>query len=158
MPDGNPAAIETPADLAKAGVRVVAALPEVPITKYTTEVLANLAELEGYPDGFAEAVTANTVSEEENVRAVLAKIELGEGDAALVYVTDALSSEGVDTVAIPDDANVLVTYAAVTVGASSQPALAADFLEFLVGPEAQAVLASDGFVPVAGAPSESPAP
>ena len=108
MPDGNPAAIETPADLAKDGVRVVAALPEVPITKYTTEVLANLAELEGYPDGFAEAVTANTVSEEENVRAVLAKIELGEGDAALVYVTDALSSEGVDTVAIPDEANVLV--------------------------------------------------
>ena len=158
VPDGNPAGIETPADLAKDGVRVVAALPEVPITKYTTEVLANLAELEGYPDGFVEAVTANTVSEEENVRAVLAKIELGEGDAALVYVTDALSSEGVDTVAIPDEANVLVTYAAVTVGASSQPALAADFLEFLVGPEAQAVLASDGFVPVAGAPSESPAP
>ena len=158
VPDGNPAGIETPADLAKDGVRVVAALPEVPITKYTTEVLANLAGLEGYPDGFAEAVTANTVSEEENVRAVLAKIELGEGDAALVYVTDALSSEGVDTVAIPDAANVLVTYAAVTVGASSQPALAADFLEFLVGPEAQAVLASDGFVPVAGAPSESPAP
>jgi molybdate transport system substrate-binding protein len=150
VPDGNPASIETPADLARVGVRVVAALPEVPITKYTTEVLANLAGLEGYPDGFAEAVTANTVSEEENVRAVLTKIELGEGDAALVYVTDALSSAGVDSVAIPEEANVLVTYAAVTVGASSQPALAADFLEFLVGQEAQGVLESYGFVPVGG--------
>jgi molybdate transport system substrate-binding protein len=147
-PQGNPASIESPRDLARVGLRVVAALPDVPITRYTTEVVANLAGLEGYPDGFAEAVTANIVSEEENVRAVLTKIELGEGDAALVYATDALSSSGVNVVPIPGDANVLATYAAVTVGASSQPAEAAAFLDFLVGPEAQAILAAHGFVPV----------
>jgi molybdate transport system substrate-binding protein len=156
VPNGNPAGIESAADLADAGVRVVAALPEVPITRYTTDVIANLAALEGYPDGYAEAVTANTVSEEENVRAILTKVELGEGDAAIVYVTDALSSQGVEAIPVPDEANVLATYAAVTVGSSTRPALAADFLAFLVGPEAQAVLESYGFVPVAAAPSESP--
>jgi molybdate transport system substrate-binding protein len=158
VPSGNPAGIESPADLAREGVRVVAALPEVPITRYTTEVVANLAALEGYPEGYARAVTANTVSEEENVRAVLTKIELGEGDAAIVYVTDALSSAGVEAIPIPDEASVLATYAVVTVGSSTQPALAANVLEFLVGPEAQAVLESGGFVPVAGTASESPAP
>ena len=156
VPKGNPAAIETPADLAKADVRVVAALPDVPITQYTTQVVANLAALDGYADGFAEAVTANTVSEEENVRAVLTKIELGEGDAALVYATDALSSDGVEVVPIPDEANVLATYAAVTVGASSQPAEAVAFLEFLIGPEAQAILAAHGFVPVIQTATASP--
>jgi molybdate transport system substrate-binding protein len=156
VPNGNPAAIETPADLARSGVRMVAALPDVPITRYATQVVANLAALDGYPNAFAEAVTANLVSEEENVRAVLTKIELGEGDAALVYATDALSSSGVDVVPIPGDANVLATYAAVTVGASSQPAAAAAFLDFLVGPEAQAILAAHGFVPVIQTAEASP--
>jgi molybdate transport system substrate-binding protein len=156
VPVGNPAAIETPADLARTGVRVVAALPDVPITRYTTQVVANLAGLDGYPEAFAEAVTANTVSEEENVRAVLTKIELGEGDAALVYATDAHSSSGVEVVPIPDEANELATYAAVTVGASAHPSEAAAFLDLLVGPEAQAILATYGFVPVIQIAQESP--
>lgn len=146
VPTDDPAAIASPADLARPGVRVVAAGPEVPITKYATAVIENLAELPDYPADFAAAVAANTVSEEDNVRAVLAKIELGEGDAAIVYLTDARSSTGVATVELPDVANVPASYAAVAVGASSQPELAADFLGFLTGPEAQAVLASYGFL------------
>jgi molybdate transport system substrate-binding protein len=158
VPTGNPAGIESPADLAREGVRVVAAGPEVPITRYTTEAIANLGALEGYPAGFVEAVVSNTVSEEDNVRAVLTKIELGEGDAAIVYVTDAASSDQVETVAIPDEANVPATYAAVTVGASTQPALAASFLDFITGPEGQAVLAGYGFLTQAGGAGPSPAP
>ena len=100
VPADDPAAIATPADLARPGVRVVAAGPEVPITAYATEVIAKLAELPGYPADFAAAVAANTVSEEDNVRAVLAKIELGEGDAAIAYLTDAQSSDGVAAVEI----------------------------------------------------------
>jgi molybdate transport system substrate-binding protein len=156
VPAGNPAGIESAADLATSGVRVVTALPDVPITRYTTQLLATLAGLEGYPDGFAQAVTANTVSEEENVRAILTRIELGEGDAALVYVTDALSSAAVEMVPLPDEADVLATYAALGAGTTSQPALAAAFLEFLVGPEAQAILAAHGFVTLSDAARASP--
>jgi molybdate transport system substrate-binding protein len=155
VPEGNPAGIESPADLAATGVLFVTALPDVPITRYTTQVIANLGELEGYPEGYVEAVTANTVSEEENVRAVLTKIELGEGDAAMVYTTDALSSEGVETVGIPDEANVLATYAAVTVVESAHPTQAASFLAFLLGPEAQGVLETYGFIPVGQTATEA---
>jgi molybdate transport system substrate-binding protein len=119
----------------------------VPITRYAVEAIENLAALPGYPADFVAAVAANSVSEEDNVRAVLAKVELGEADAAIVYLTDAWSSDGVTSVPIPAEANVPATYAAVAVGASSQPGLAAGFLEFLTGPDAQAVLASYGFLP-----------
>ena len=147
VPSGNPAGIETPADLARPGVRFVKAGPEVPITRYATEAIENLASLPGYPSDFVAAVTANIVSEEDNVRAVLAKIELGEGDAAIVYVTDAAASELVERVAIPDEGNVPATYAAVANIDAPNPALAPEFLSFLTGPEAQAVLAGFGFRP-----------
>jgi molybdate transport system substrate-binding protein len=158
VPTGNPAGIASPADIARSGVRVVAAGPEVPITRYTTQAIQNLGALEGYPADFAAAVTANTVSEEDNVRAVLTKIELGEGDAAIVYVTDAASSDQVETVAIPDEANVPATYAAVTIGSAAQPALAAEFLEFVTGVEGQSVLVGHGFLPVGVEASQQPSP
>jgi molybdate transport system substrate-binding protein len=158
VPAGNPAGITSPADLAREGVRVVAAGPEVPITRYATKAIENLAGLEGYPEGYVAAVAANTVSEEDNVRAVLAKIELGEGDAAIVYLTDAASSDAVQKVAIPDEANVPASYAAVTTYAAPQPALAAELLDFLGGPEAQAVLAGYGFLPADGQTTPSPSP
>jgi molybdate transport system substrate-binding protein len=81
------------------------------------------------------------------VRAVLTKIELGEGDAAIVYVTDAASSQGVETVPIPDEANVPATYAAVAITDAPEVTLAAAFLGFLLSPEAQDILAGYGFLP-----------
>lgn len=147
VPTGNPAGITSPADLAKPGLKIVAAGADVPITKYAVQVVDNLAALPGYPADFAAAYAANVVSEEDNVKAVLAKIELGEGDAAIVYLTDAASSAAVETVAVPDEANVLATYGAVSVNDAADPALASDFLAFLAGPEAQAILAGYGFLP-----------
>jgi molybdate transport system substrate-binding protein len=147
VPTDDPAAIETPADLARPGIRYVTAGPEVPITRYATEAIENLGALPDYPAGYAAAVTANIVSEEDNVRAVLAKIELGEGDAAIVYATDAAASELVETIPIPDEANVPATYAAVASIDAPNPALAPEFLSFLTGPEAQAILADFGFEP-----------
>ena len=82
--------MQSPADLAEPGVRIVAAGPGVPITRYADEALAQLAATMPDPEAFADAVAANIVSREDNVRAALAKVELGEGDAAFVYRTDAL--------------------------------------------------------------------
>ena len=61
------------------------------------------------------------MSKEDNVKAVVAKIELGEGDAGIVYVTDAAASDKVKTVDVPDSANVPATYAGVVVKASDEP-------------------------------------
>jgi molybdate transport system substrate-binding protein len=147
VPMANPAGIQTPADLAKPGIKVIAAGDTVPITKYATQLVANLAKQPGYPADFVARYTANVVSKEENVAAVVAKIELGEGDAGIVYVTDAKTSTKVTTVAVPDAANVPATYGGVVVKASPNLAAAQAFLAWLAGPDGQAILASFGFLP-----------
>ena len=147
VPTSNPAAIATPADLAKGGVKVIAAGDAVPITKYATQLVANLAKESGDAAGFAVAYAGNVASKEDNVKAVVAKIELGEGDAAIVYVTDAMASTKVTAIAIPDSANVPATYAGVVVKASGHTADAQRFLDWLAGPDGQAILAGFGFQP-----------
>ena len=147
VPTANPAGIATPADLAKSGVKVIAAGDEVPITKYATQLVDNLAKEAGYPADFAAKYTANIASKEDNVKAVVAKIELGEGDAGIVYVTDAKSSTKVMTVEVPDAANVPATYAGVVVKASRNLVAAKAFLDWFAGPEGQAILSTFGFLP-----------
>jgi len=148
VPPANPGGVQTPADLAKSGLKFVAAGDTVPITKYADMLLANLAKEPGYPAGFVAAVTANIVSKEDNVAAVVSKIELGEGDAAIVYVTDAnTAGSKVTAITVPADANVPATYGAVAVKASANAAAAAAFITWLAGPSGQAILAKYGFLP-----------
>lgn len=147
VPTDNPAGIASPADLARPGVRVIAAGEEVPITRYATELVENLASEPGYPADYAEAYAANIVTREDNVKAVVAKIELGEGDAGVVYVTDAAASDAVSVVDVPPSADVPATYAGVVVRASRHPDAARSFLAWLAGPDGQAILADFGFVP-----------
>ena len=147
VPTANPARITTPADLAKTGVKIVAAGDEVPITKYATQLVTNLAKEPGSPTDFAARYAANIVSREDNVKAVVAKIELGEGDAGIVYVTDARASTKVASVDVPESANVPASYAGVVVKASGDPVTAKRFLEWLAGPDGQAILAAFGFLP-----------
>ena len=142
------AAVFSPADLAKPGMKIVAAGAEVPVTRYAEQVIAKLAALPGYPHGFASAYAANVVSKEQNVKAVVAKIELGEGDAAIVYTTDAIGSDKVNVVPIPPQANVLAIYAGVVINGSAQAPAAHAFLEWLAGPIGGAILTDAGFVPL----------
>jgi molybdate transport system substrate-binding protein len=148
VPAANPAGIASPADLARTGVKVVAAGAGVPITGYATQVVSSLARLAGYPTWFAAGYAANVVSREDSVKAVVAKIELGEGDAAIVYTTDGTASPRVRVVDIPADANVAVRYAGVVVNASPHPSEAHAFLAWLAGRDGQSVLATFGFEPV----------
>jgi molybdate transport system substrate-binding protein len=147
VPIGNPAGIETPADLARSGVKVIAAGDTVPITKYATQLVANLARQPGYPADFVAKYTANVVSRQDNVSAVVSQIALGEGDAGIVYVTDARTSTQVTTVSIPAAANVPATYGGVVVKASTNVAAAQGLLAWLAGPGGQSILTSFGFSP-----------
>ena len=147
IPTANPAGIRTAADLALPGVKIIAAGDAVPITKYATQLVSNLATQPGFPDQFASRYALNIVSREDNVAAVVAKIELGEGDAAIVYQTDAKASSKVTTLAVPAAANVPATYAGVVVKASTNAAAAGAFLTWLAGPDGQAILATFGFLP-----------
>lgn len=146
VPADDPAAIASPADLARPGVRVIAAGDEVPITAYVADLIDNLAMMEGYPASFAADYAANVVSREDNVAAVVAKIELGEGDGAIVYATDAIGARDVRRVDVPAAANVTARYAAVVVGSSADAGGGAAFLDWLVGADGQSVLSDFGFL------------
>ncbi len=145
VPRDDPAGLRTPADLATPGLKIIAAGEAVPITGYATRVVDELARQPGYPAGFAAAYAANIVSREDSVKAVVAKIELGEGDAAIVYATDAAGSTKVASIALPAAANVTATYAGVVLKRSSSIEPARAFLDWLAGPDGQAILSSFGF-------------
>jgi molybdate transport system substrate-binding protein len=147
VPAANPAGITSPADLAKSGLKIIAAGDNVPITRYATQLVANLAKEPGYPTNFAVAYAANVVSKEDNVAALVAKVELGEGDAGIVYTTDAKASSKVRAISVPAAANVPATYGGVVVKASANLAAATAFLAWLASPAGEIVLASFGFQP-----------
>lgn len=140
VPAGNPAGIVAATDLARPGVAIVAAGDEVPITRYAQQLVANL--------GIADAYAANVVTREDNVAAVRSRVELGEGDAGIVYLTDAIASgDLVEQVPVPPQANVSATYAAAVVTTTDQPAVSSAYLGWLTGPAGQAALAAFGFLP-----------
>jgi molybdate transport system substrate-binding protein len=145
VPKGNPAGLTSPFDLAREGVKVVAAGDGVPITAYAKALINNLASQPGAPADFAAKYAANVISEEEDVKSALTKVELAEADAAIVYVTDAESSDKVDTLPIPDAAQVSTLYSGVVTKASPSGAAAHTFLAWLAGPDGQQALAGFGF-------------
>lgn len=151
VPADDGGSITSWTDLARPGLRIVAAGPDVPISRYVDELVANLAARPDAPPGFAAGYAANVTSREDNVHAVLAKVSLGEGDAGIVYATDATAAgERVRQVPIPAEANVRATYAGVVVAVSPRREGGRLFLAWLVGPSGAAVLTRAGFEPPAG--------
>jgi molybdate transport system substrate-binding protein len=131
---GNPKKITSLADLAKPGLKVDLAAPQVPVGNYAAKVLGK------------QHLDVKPVSQETNVRAVLSKVELGEADAGIVYVTDAESAKGkVATIAIPDAQNSIASYPATTLKTAKDPLAAADFVAFLSSAQGQQILRSYGF-------------
>ncbi len=149
VPKDNPAGIESPADLAKEGVKLVLAQAEVPVGQYARQSICTAGlDTATYGDGFVDGVGANIVSEEDNVKAVLAKVQLGEADAGIVYTTDVTAELALDVlvIEIPAAINVIAKYpiAPVTDGNAE---LAAAFIDYVLGEEGQATLAEYGFEP-----------
>ena len=96
------------AALARPDLKLVLADKSVPVGNYSLQVLDKLAADAAYGKDFKDKVLANVVSYENNVRQVLAKVQLGEADAGIVYTTDAKAAKGqVKTIDVPDPYNVL---------------------------------------------------
>jgi molybdate transport system substrate-binding protein len=146
-PKDNPARIQTPKDLANNGVKIIAAGNAVPITKYAAQLVGNLAKQPGYPMDYVAAYDGNVVSKEENVSGIVTKVSTGQGDAGIVYVTDAAGKPDLATVAVPPAADVTATYAGVVVKTSPNPNAAAQFMTWFAGPDGQAILSGFGFLP-----------
>jgi molybdate transport system substrate-binding protein len=133
------------ADLPRAE-RIVVGAPEVPIGAYTRLVLDRAAARLGAD--FRKRVEGRIVSREPNVRQVLAKVVLGEADAAIVYRSDAIvAKDKVGVVEIPADLNVTAEYPIAVLKGGSQPDLARRFVELVRSAAGIAALREAGFVP-----------
>ena len=139
VPTSNPAHIHGVHDLAKRGVKVDIAGSGVPVGSYTLQVLRNMH--------LAAAVLRNVVSRETDVRAVLAKVALGEADAGFVYSSDARTVPGkVTTIGLPASAEPKLRYGICVVSSSSHRRAAAAFVAEVLGRRGQAKLLADGFL------------
>ena len=148
FPQANPAKIVTLQDLARPGLKLDLAAKEVPVGQYALDVLDRAASDAAYGASFKAGVLKNVVSYEENVRAVLSKVVLGEADAGIVYSSDVsgASAGKVGQLAIPDALNTVAIYPIAAVSDSKQPALAEQFIAYTLSPDGQAALVSRGFL------------
>jgi molybdate transport system substrate-binding protein len=127
------------------GKRLVLADPKVPAGRYTADMLQSAAQQLGA--AWLQCVSKNVVSRELDVRAVLAKVTLGEADAGIVYVSDAITAKGkVRSVLIPPKFAPTVSYPAAVVANSAQPSVARRFVAYLLTKPAQASLVRNGFL------------
>jgi len=134
--DGNPKGIHRLADLARSDIIYISAGPTVPAGRYASQILAKA----GVP------VTPKSL--ETDVKSVVGKIELGEADAGIVYVTDvAAAGVKVQGVPIPDSENVVATYPASVLKSARNRAWAEGFISNLLSAQGQAVLRRYGFLP-----------
>jgi molybdate transport system substrate-binding protein len=128
--------------------RLVVGVPEVPIGRYTSQILSNANRTLG--SDFSSRVEKKIVSRELDVRQVLAKVRLGEADAGIVYRTDANSAKGkVAVVSIAADVNVVAEYPIALVAGAPHAALAEEWLKFVLSPAGQELLGQAGFLPPA---------
>ena len=134
-------------DLPKVG-RLVIGAPDVPIGRYTLEILDRAGAQLG--KDFRARVEARVVSRELNVRQVLAKVRLGEADAAIVYRTDALTvADHVAIVSIPPGINVIAAYPIAPVTKAPGAVLARAFVDLVLSAQGSETLRAHGFLPPA---------
>ncbi len=150
VPTGNPGGVESLEDLAKPGLKLVVAEPTVPVGGYTVAMLEKMSADPEYGADFGATVTANVVSQENNVKAVVAKVALGEADAGVVYVSDVTPdvTDKVETIEVPDAFNQIAQYPIVVLKAAPNPEMAQAFFEFVLAKDGgQVILGKWNFIP-----------
>ena len=139
VPKSNPARVHSVYDLTKSGLKLDVAAAAVPVGAYTRQILKNMA---------LTSVLNNVVSNETDVREVLAKVALGEADAGFVYSTDAKTVPGQVTVlTMPAWAQPKVQYGICVVSSSTNQTAAQAFVNEVMSKAGQAKLLAAGFLP-----------
>jgi molybdate transport system substrate-binding protein len=145
VPAANPQGVQGVCDLAKPGLRFVTSQPSVPVGQYTQTMLQKATP---NPCGasFQSQVQSNTVSQETDVRQLVAKVQLGEADAGVSYTTDVTPQvrDQVTEIDIPDSLNTLASYP-IALANGANPTGGQAFVDYVLSPTAQDILARWGF-------------
>jgi molybdate transport system substrate-binding protein len=145
LPADNPAGVTKMEDLAKPGLKLVLAAEGVPVGNYARQSLDLMNG--SFGTDFKDKVLANVVSNEDNVKQVVSKIQLGEADAGIVYTSDAVAAPELKTVEIPTELNVIAKYPIAPLVKSANADLATAFVDYVMSTEGQTILAKWGFAP-----------
>ncbi len=145
LPAKNPANIQSLQDLAKPGIKIDLADASVPVGNYARQALTNMSKDSTFGSDYSAKVLANVVSNETDVKQVVSKVDLGEADAGIVYVTDAQAAKDLKTLTIPDNFNVIAKYPIAVVAKSLNADLAARFVSYVLSADGQMVLRKWGF-------------
>lgn len=134
VPPSNPAHVRSLRDLARHGVKAALCQAQVPCGATAEKVFANAK------------LTVTPVTEEVDVKSVLSKVELGEVDAGVVYVTDVRAAGSkVTGITIPPALNASTTYPIASLAKAANPAAARAFVDYVLSPAGVSVLTADGF-------------
>jgi molybdate transport system substrate-binding protein len=146
-PKDNPAHINSLKDVANPGVKFITARPGVPIGVSVTQLCDKAAADASYGSDFKSRVQANTVSQEDSVRHVVSKVQLGVADAAIVYVTATTPHlhTKLNVIQVPDSLQIVTKYSIAAAGGHN-PNGGEAFVAYILGPGGQATLRKWGFL------------
>lgn len=134
LPKGNPAGIKDIADLQSADVKVAICVDSAPCGSVAADFF-NLANLDVTP-----------VTEEVDVKSVLAKVVTDEVDAGIVYNSDIVASgDTIESIPIPTKLLVSTDYLISPLTSSENSDLAQEFVDAVLSPSGQQTLADAGF-------------
>lgn len=145
LPKTNPARLQTYEDLSRPELLIVLADQAVPIGFYSHSFLEKASQ--NFNEAYKGNVLDNVVSFEQNVRAVLTKVSLGEADAGIVYSSDLLGLNSVTSLEIPSHLNVNAGYPIASLSDTQVPEAARAFVQFVHSSEGQQILQNYGLKP-----------
>jgi molybdate transport system substrate-binding protein len=138
VPRSNPGKIRSVYDLRRSGLKIVIGDRTVPIGSYTRQLLDTI--------GITDDVMKNVVSQEIDVKGIVAKVALGEADAGFAYVTDAKPVSGkVRLIALPQWAQPPIRYEIAVIKAAQHPAAARAFVKRVLSKRGRLLLQRVGF-------------
>ncbi len=150
VPKTNPARIKRLQDLGRPGVKVVLAADAVPAGRYSRQALQELSRDPAFGSDFSTRVLRNLASEEENVRSIVSKVQLGEADAGIVYRSDVTPNLAryLTLYSLPGAADIVASYPIATLRSGANTDAGQAFVDLVLSEEGQNVLKARGLQPV----------
>ncbi len=146
LPSSNDRGLETLDDLTEPGVKIVIGTEEVPVGNYTRQALEKLNSHPDLGPDYSKQLMTNIVSTEQSVRQIVTKVQLGEIDAAFVFVSNLVSAgDDVIPISIPAEYNVKASYYIVPIAQRANVDASVAFIDFLSTDEAKTILTKWGF-------------
>jgi molybdate transport system substrate-binding protein len=143
VPRDNPGHVSSLGSLRRPDVKLVLGAEGVPVGDYARKIIDRYCGMQASP---LKCPAAKIVSQEQDVKGVVAKVALGEVDVGFVYATDVKAAAGkVRAIRIAADLQPTVEYEIAVVRGARHHAAAERFVRLVTGARGRAALLAAGF-------------